>query len=122
MITLYGNDQAFKYRQLPHHGKQIRANLRLLGRLVKEAVAENDKRGKPFKITDLQSLLNPEYIFFYFEIVNKLGACKIDGEDENYEKSNVPGHVGRLVVECGQELSLELMNHPKMQKREGNGG
>lgn len=48
--------------------------IKVTGRLVKEAIAENEKRGKPHTITEMKSLLNPDYISFYFELIRKLAT------------------------------------------------
>lgn len=93
--------------------------IKVTGRLVEEAIAENEKRGKPHTITELESLCNPDNIIFYFELMNKLGACNTDDINGNYEKSNVTGHTGQ-VVECWQEWLLEfIIQKNKMKRKSG---
>lgn len=60
LIVLHGNLEAFKFRHSNHHNKQIRAQVRLLARLLLEL------RKKSKEIVNLSCLFDPKYITLYF--------------------------------------------------------
>lgn len=72
LIILHGNLEAFKFRHSNHHNKQIRAQMRLLARLLMELKTKNTD------IANLSSLFDPKYISLYFEVVNKLGKFNLE--------------------------------------------
>lgn len=72
IIIIHGNLQAQKFRQHPHHGKQTRAELRRLGRLL----AELRKLNK--NINSFSSLYHPNNFSSFLLAVNILGNFNKD--------------------------------------------
>lgn len=70
LIIIHGNLQAQKFRQQPHHGKQIRAELRRLGRLLFQLRKENKN------ITSFCTLYHPNNFTTFLMAVNAVGNFK----------------------------------------------
>lgn len=113
LIIAYGNLQASKFQTSQHHGSQIRAELRLLARLVLQ-LRELDPN-----FTELSSLYDPTKFEVFIKAVNILG--KFDEVHLVMKSPATARDVGRLVkivkkiwvLECSENNNLELLEKAK---------
>lgn len=99
LIIAYGNLQASKFQTSEHHGSQIRAELRLLARLLL-TLQDIDP-----SITSLSLLFDPTKFNVFIEAVNKLG--KYDFHDLVMKSPATARDVGRIIKIVKKIYSLE---------------
>ena len=90
LIIIYGNFEAFKFKHSNHHNKQIRAELRLLARILIQMKKIHDK------ITDFASMLNPDYSKAYIETADALG--RFNPSTGLFDAPATARDVGRIVA------------------------
>lgn len=113
LIIAYGNLQASKFQTSQHHGSQIRAELRLLARLVLQ-LREFDKT-----ITELSCLYDPTKFEVFIKAVNVLG--KFDEVHLVMKSPATARDIGRLVkiikkiwvLECSENNNQERLEKAK---------
>lgn len=110
LIIIHGNLQAQKFRQQPHHGKQIRAELRRLGRLLVELRKANKN------ITSFNTLYHPNNFTSFLLAVNTLG--NFNQETDLYDTPATAAALGTLTKVVGEEWIAECIEQQFSEKRQ----
>lgn len=110
LIIIHGNLQAQKFRQQPHHGKQIRAELRRLGRLLIQLRKENKN------ITSFCTLYHPNNFTAFLMAVNTLG--NFNKETDLYDTPATAAALGTLTKVVGEEWIAECIERQYREKRQ----
>ncbi|XP_066585722.1 uncharacterized protein [Prorops nasuta] len=109
LIVIYGNHLCNKYKHSAHHFKMIRAQLRLIARLL---LTMKDLRDD---IANFEDIFNPKFYDTFIKAVNIIG--RYDQTKELYLSPKTAATIGTLISDIGQHWISECIKYNNVQKQ-----